>query len=122
MAFRVTNEAFEYAAHSVYEQLPEELTRAMNNIQIFIEDTPEAELSEDPHGLTFGYYDGTPLTERGENEIGQLPDRIVLFKNTFEETCSNWTDIVRELHITFVHEIGHHLGFSEAELHELGWG
>ncbi|PWI27412.1 metallopeptidase family protein [Pseudoglutamicibacter cumminsii] len=122
MAFRVTTEAFEYAAHSVYEQLPRELTAAMNNIHIFIEEEPEPGFGEHPDTLTYGYYDGTPLTERGEDEMGQLPDRIVLFKSTFEETCANWTEIVRELHITFVHEIAHHLGFEEDELHELGWG
>jgi predicted Zn-dependent protease with MMP-like domain len=113
---------FEFAASEVFRLLPAELTDPLDNVQIFVEERYEPGPGEAPDTQLFGYYDGYALTERGRDEVGQLPDRIVLFKETFEDECSDWAGVIKELRITLVHEIGHHLGLDEKRLHELGLG
>ncbi|WP_394160406.1 metallopeptidase family protein [Galactobacter valiniphilus] len=122
MPFRVSADAFHLAATEAFKLLPRELLEPLDNVQIFVEPFYEPLPHEHPDTQLFGYYDGVALTERGIDEIGRLPDRIVLFQETFEEECEDWAGIVRELRITLVHEIAHHLGLSEERIHELGWG
>ncbi|RKW69570.1 metallopeptidase family protein [Galactobacter caseinivorans] len=122
MPFRVSTDAFHLAATEAFRLLPPALLEPLDNVQIFIEEAYEPLPHEHPDTQLFGYYDGVALTERGIDEMGRLPDRIVLFKATFEQACQNWTDMVRELRITLVHEIAHHIGLDERRIHELGWG
>ncbi|MGO1319896.1 MAG: metallopeptidase family protein [Galactobacter sp.] len=122
MPFQISTDLFEYAATEAFRLLPAELTAPLDNVQIFVEDRYDPAPWEHPDTQLFGYYDGFALTERGRDEAGQLPDRIVLFKETFEHECNGWPEVVKELRITLVHEIGHHLGIGEERLHELGWG
>lgn len=119
---QIAADTFELAAAEVLRLLPAELTAPLDNVRIFVEERYEPAPGEPPGTELFGYYDGFALTERGRDEAGQLPDRIVLFRSTFEHACDDWADVVKELRITLVHEIGHHLGLDEARLHELGWG
>ena len=122
MPFRVSADAFHLAATEVFRLLPQELTAPLDNVTIFVEPRYEPLPWEEPDTQLFGYYDGVSLPERGAESAGLLPDRIVLFQETFEEECEDWSGIVKELRITLVHEIAHHLGVSEERLHELGWG
>lgn len=122
MTFRVSTDAFHFAATEAFRLLPPALLEPLDNVQIFIEDAYQPLPHEHPATQLFGYYDGVALTERGIDEVGRLPDRIVLFKETFEQECNNWTDMVRELRVTLVHEISHHIGLGERRIHELGWG
>lgn len=36
--------------------------------------------------------------------------------------CESEDEVVEEILITVLHEIGHHFGIDDARLHELGWG
>lgn len=122
MSFKVSQDAFHLAATEAFKLLPAQLVAPLDNVQIFVEQRYEPLPHEHPDTQLFGYYDGVALTERGGDEMGRLPDRIVLFQETFEAECNDWAGIVRELRITLVHEIAHHLGLSEERIHELGWG
>lgn len=122
MPFRVSSDAFHLAATEAYKLLPPALLAPLDNVTIFVEERYEPLPHEHPDTQLFGYYDGVALTERGVDEFGRLPDRIVLFKETFEDECSDWAGIVKELRITLVHEIAHHIGLDERRIHELGWG
>jgi len=122
MPFRVSADAFHLAASEAFRLLPEELTAPLDNVMIFVEPRYEPLPHEHPDTQLFGYYDGVSLPERALDAAAQFPDRIVLFQETFEDECEDWAGIVRELRITLVHEIAHHLGLDEARIHELGWG
>ena len=74
---------------------------------------------EDPELL--GLYEGIPLTERGDSYFGVLPDRISIYRLALCEMCDDEEDLVEEIRITVVHEIAHHMGIDDEELHELGW-
>ena len=113
----VTAEEFDTAVGEALDGVPQQLTRLMDNVAVFVEDEPPA---EDPDLL--GWYDGTPLTERGWSYAGVLPDRIVVFRGPLTRMCASRDELVDEVRITVVHEIAHHFGIDDKRLHELGYG
>ncbi|HUR01443.1 MAG TPA: metallopeptidase family protein, partial [Nonomuraea sp.] len=48
-------------------------------------------------------------------------DRIEIYRNPICQICDTEDDVVDEVRITVVHEVGHHFGIDDARLHELGW-
>ena len=50
-----------------------------------------------------------------------LPDRITIFRNPILAMCGSEEQVVREVHITVVHEIAHHFGIDDERLHDLGY-
>ncbi|WP_328299596.1 metallopeptidase family protein [Streptomyces sp. NBC_00435] len=113
----MTRDAFEELVAEALDSIPEELTRVMDNVAVFVEDEPAA---DDPELL--GLYEGTPLTERGEWYAGVLPDRISIYMGPTLRMCGSTEEVVREVAVTVVHEIAHHFGIDDERLHELGWG
>jgi predicted Zn-dependent protease with MMP-like domain len=49
-----------------------------------------------------------------------VPNKITLFSNALLEDFPDPADLEREVRITVVHELAHHLGIPEERLHELG--
>ena len=98
------------------DSLPPELSEAMSNVEIVVED----ENSEDPN--IFGLYLGIPLTERGGEYAGALPDKIAVYRLPLEDEFGDDPErLVEEIRITVLHEIAHHFGIDEDRLAELGW-
>jgi len=98
------------------DSLPPELREAMSNVEIVLED----ENLEDPD--IFGLYLGIPLTERGGDYAGALPDKIAVYRLPLEDEFGDDPErLVEEIRITVLHEIAHHFGIDEDRLAELGW-
>ena len=108
---------FEELVRQALDDIPDELASVVDNCVVLVEDYPPP---DDPHLL--GLYDGVPLTERGETYAGVLPDRILIYRKPILAFCTSVEEVVREVHITVVHEIAHHFGIDDARLHELGYG
>ncbi|MER7070786.1 metallopeptidase family protein [Terrabacter sp. NPDC000476] len=114
----LSDAAFEDAVSRALDSIPAELARAMDNVVVLVEAEPPA---DDPDLL--GVYDGTPLTERdGWWGAGSLPDRITIFSGPLRRMCADAEELEHEIAVTVVHEIAHHFGIDDAQLHELGWG
>ena len=64
-----------------------------------------------------GLYEGIPLTARGSWYVAAMPDRIRIFRIPILQMCSTQADVVREVYITVVHEVGHHFGIDDDRLH-----
>jgi predicted Zn-dependent protease with MMP-like domain len=107
---------FAELVEDAFAGIPDELTAMLDNVVLFIEDDPPA---DDP-GL-LGWYDGVALTERGFGYGGELPDRIVVVRNSTLAVCDTEDDVVREVGITVAHEIAHHFGIDDDRLHDLGY-
>ena len=112
----MNRERFEELVAEALDAVPAELSALIDNCVILVEDEPPA---DDPDLL--GLYDGTPLTERGEQYAGVLPDRITIFRNPTLDMCFSEEEVVSEVNITVVHEIAHHFGIDDDRLHELGY-
>jgi predicted Zn-dependent protease with MMP-like domain len=69
-----------------------------------------------------GLYVGVPLEEKGpELAPTALPDRILIFRENLCGMCTSRDELVDEIRITVLHEIGHHFGLDEDRLAELGY-
>ena len=97
---------------------------SLGDIVLLIEDFADEEtLSamgiEDPFDLT-GIYEGTPLTERSVEQSGRMPDRIRLFRRPILDEWASGEDTLEHLvaHV-LIHEVGHHFGLSDDDMHAL---
>jgi len=89
-------------------------------IEEFADDATLASLDiEHPYDLT-GLYEGRPLTERSIDHSGGMPDRVTLYRIPI---LVEWIEggerldwLVRHV---LIHEIGHHFGFSDDDMHAL---
>ena len=106
---------FEELVGEALDELPPALARLMDNVAIFVED--EAPGDEE----LLGIYEGIALTERDRYGFGELPDRIVLFREPLLAVCDDLAELRDEIHVTLVHEIAHYYGIDDEELHRLGW-
>jgi len=109
--------AFEELVIDELDQLPDEMVDGLDNLVFVVEDRPE-----DGSLDLLGLYDGVAVTERGQYGFGELPDRIILYREPLLAVAEGDLDELREqVHITLVHEIAHYYGIDDEELHRLGW-
>ena len=109
----VSRERFEELVDDALDQIPDEFVALVHNLVVLVEEEPPA-----GEGDLLGLYVGSTL---GLDATGHLPDRIFFFRRPLMAYCETETDLVREVRVTVVHELGHHFGISDARLHELGW-
>lgn len=108
---------FERLVVDELDLLPDDMVDGLDNVIFVVEDRPEDGTLD-----TLGLYDGVALTERGQYGFGEMPDRIVLYREPLLAICDTFDDLHDEIHITLVHEIAHFYGIDDDRLHELGWG
>jgi predicted Zn-dependent protease with MMP-like domain len=113
----VSPERFEQLVAAAIDVIPPDLARHMENVAVVIEDVPP-----DDHPDVLGLYEGIPLTARDTWYIAAMPDRIRIFRIPILRMCASQAEVVREVYITVVHEVGHHFGIDDERLHELGVG
>ncbi|WP_310962099.1 metallopeptidase family protein [Nocardioides terrisoli] len=113
----VTADEFERLVADALDSMPVELSRLIDNCVVLVEAEPP---SHDPHLL--GLYDGIPLTERTSSYTFVPPDRILIFRGPLARMCQDRDQLVEEVRITVVHEVAHHFGLDDAQLHAWGWG
>ena len=114
---RIPDDEFERMVGEVFDALPDDMVRPVENVAILIEDQPAG-----ARPRLFGLYSGRPLTSRSVYGFGELPDRIVLFREPLLAVCDDLEHVKDEIHVTLVHEIAHFYGIDDDELHRLGWG
>ena len=108
--------AFEALVVDELDELPDEMVDGLENVVFVVEDRPE-----DGSLDLLGLYDGVALTERGTYGFGELPDRIILYREPHLAVVDTEDELRDEIHVTLVHEIAHFYGIDDAQLHELGW-
>lgn len=113
----LTDDAFDVLVADALDRIPEGLARLMDNVVVLVEAEPPA---EDPELL--GLYVGTPLTERGSEYTFHAPDQVFIFRGPLLRMCLDLEELAEEIEITVVHEIAHHFGIDDDQLHDLGWG
>ena len=107
---------FEQLVIGELDALPDEMLDGLDNVVFVVEDRPE-----DGSLDLLGLYDGVALTERGQYGFGELPDRIILFREPLLAISQTLDELKDEIHVTLVHEIAHFYGIDDEQLHELGW-
>jgi len=110
-------DTFEQLVIDELDALPDDMIDGLDNVVFVTEDRPE-----DGSLDLLGLYDGVALTERGQYGFGELPDRIILYREPLLTICETLDELKDEIHVTLVHEIAHFYGINDEQLHELGWG
>lgn len=108
--------AFEELVIDELDQLPDEMVEGLDNVVFVVEDRPEDGTLD-----LLGLYDGLALTERTQYGMGELPDRIVVYREPHLAQCEDEAELRDEIHTTLVHEIAHFYGLDDRQLHEMGW-
>ncbi len=115
---------FERLVADAVSALPRQARDAMRNVDIVIERRPRhkksGEVGIKRDEVLLGLYEGIPLINRDSGYFGALPDKITIFQQPIEAfadgNAEKMMDLVREV---VWHEIGHHFGLSDPELHAL---
>ena len=116
MSVELTAEEFEKVVIEELDALPDEMVDGLDNLVFVTEDRPE-----DGSLDLLGLYEGIALTERDRYGFGELPDRIVLYREPLLSISDDLDELRDEIHVTLVHEIAHFYGIDDDELHRLGW-
>lgn len=105
---------FESLVGEAIDLIPDDLFALIDNVVFFVED--EGEFPD-----LLGLYEGLPLTERDGYGIGEMPDRIFIYRNAICAMCESEEEVIDEVITTVVHEVAHHFGIDDDRLHDLGW-
>jgi predicted Zn-dependent protease with MMP-like domain len=125
---------FERIVVRALDGLPPDVVAMLDNVEVIVEDEPSAaqlalgrgypeqpaRTMEGDEETLFGLYEGVPLTRRGSDYHLVPPDRITIFRGPLERAFQSPQAIAREVRVTVMHELGHHLGFEEERLAALG--
>jgi predicted Zn-dependent protease with MMP-like domain/soluble cytochrome b562 len=121
---RLTRRAFDLAVRKAIDHLPADFRKRMEDegVEIFVKDLPDPE--EHPESglgpLILGAFDGHSLTERRESDPWtQIPPRICLYQMNIERIARSRDELVKEIEVTIVHEVGHYFGLEDDDLERL---
>jgi predicted Zn-dependent protease with MMP-like domain len=123
MAYRTTRKHFEALARKALEALPAEFKRRMTNVSIVVKDHPTRDDAREagvPRDELLGLFHGVAHAEQDLffDLPPSLPDRIVLYQRNIEAQCSSEDELVDEIRLTLLHEVGHYFGLSEEDLEQ----
>ena len=109
-------------AEAALADLPEPFRGAVAGVVIRVADFPDA-ATERQMGLAspfelLGLYHGVSIDQKSAAATPQDVDQVFLYRRPildyWAEGGESLTDIVRHV---LIHEIGHHLGYSDADMH-----
>jgi predicted Zn-dependent protease with MMP-like domain len=114
----------ERLAEAAIARMPAAFRRHLDGVVLRIDDWPAEEVLdqlgvEDSLDLT-GLYTGRPIGEQSSLVSGELPAMIHLYRlpllHEWAETGVGLGELVAHV---IVHEVGHHFGFSDADMHAI---
>lgn len=124
MTHPVSTAEMEALAQRVLNDLPEPFRRHCTDIVLRVEDfaTPEqlASVGLFDRWELSGLYEGRPVPDQSVWESGEMPPRVWLFRMPLmAEMRTTRVTLEALVRHVVIHEVGHHFGFSDAEMHAL---
>ena len=105
---------FEHVIRDTLDSLPDDLRNALSNVEIVVEEEPP------PGERLLGLYQGVPLTRRGLNYSGALPDKITIYRGPLERLYGHDEALLlTQIRRVVLHEVAHHFGISDERLVEI---
>ena len=112
---------FDAIVARAFEELPEVYRDACRGLAVRTEPQASDEVLAslevtNPHDL-LGLYHGINLTQKSVSDLPSLPDKVILYRDPImayaRSTGRSLNEVVTHV---LVHEIGHHFGFSDADM------
>lgn len=119
-----TDADIEAIAMATLDGLPSPFRESLSDIVLRVEpvanpDTARSLGLRHPMQLS-GLYSGVPLNQQSVTQSGTLPERITLYSRPilaeWQSTRFSLQQIVSHI---VIHEVGHHFGFSDEDMHAL---
>ncbi len=110
---KLSHKEFESLVAKALASIPKDFRNFLENVAVMIEDEPPEDMPD-----VMGLYEGVPLVERSIDD-SLLPDSITLYKGPIKRTCRTSAEIVAEVRLTVLHEVGHFFGLEESQLEQL---
>ena len=117
-------EEFEALATAAFRRLPERFRTLCEDVVIRVEDFPTDEVL-DGMGLEsefdlLGLFHGVGLPFRSESAPTQMPNMIWLYRRPILDYWAEHDETLEAIvtHV-LVHEIGHHFGLSDGDMHAI---
>ncbi len=125
LARRARKQRFYNIVRRSLASLPVEIQNMLDNVAIVIEDEPGPAHRDDIRAQSddeemFGLYQGIPRSDRDSGYSMVTPDQITIFAGPLERACRTQSELIEQVRITVLHELGHHLGFDEDGLDAMG--
>ncbi len=116
--------AIEAIARRTLDRLPSPFAESLGDIVLLIEEVANPDTARrlglrHPMQLS-GLYEGVPLNRQSVQQSGMLPERVTLYRRPIIAEWQRTRFSLEQLvsHIV-IHEIGHHFGFSDDDIHAL---
>ncbi len=113
--------AFDEAVEDALRSLPEPVRRYLSNVAITVEDVPtddDLRASDPPLSpAILGLFRGAPYGHKASMDPwSHFPSSIVLYQRNLERFARSRKDLIEQIGVTLLHEVGHFLGLDEDEL------
>ena len=111
----------EALAADAYARLPENFRKLCEDLVIQVDDFPGEDVLDSMHCETefdlLGLFQGVGLPFQSQEQTGQLPNMIWLYRRPILDYWSEHEDTLGAIvtHV-LVHEIGHHFGLSDGDM------
>ena len=108
-------------AREAFEAIPDELrvhaAEVIIRVVEFADDDTVREMGlASPFELS-GLYSGVPVGDKSASATPSNVDMIMLYRRALlDEWCETGEDLTRLIRHVLIHEIGHHFGFSDADM------
>ena len=111
----------EATAHEIFERLPKGFHDLCEGVIIRVDDFPTDEVLDEMKAESefdlLGLFQGVGLALRGDEQSGQLPNMIWIYRRPILDYWADHHDNLGAIvtHV-LVHEIGHHFGLSDEDM------
>jgi predicted Zn-dependent protease with MMP-like domain len=123
---------FDEQVELVLAEVPQEIHDFMKDVPMIVEDYPSREVMRrmrirHPAHL-YGLYTGIPLIKRSVNDWGVPSDVVYIYrlgllsKSRTRDGGFDRKKLFEEIRRTILHEYGHHVGLTERDLRDRGYG
>jgi predicted Zn-dependent protease with MMP-like domain len=123
--YKLTRREFRQIVRQVMDNLPEQISKFLDNVVIDVEDEPDERILREM-GFTedeiaagesmYGLFAPLPLLMPDGVDSLDHPHRILIFQRPLEEDFPDPQRLRIEIRKTVIHELAHHFGWTDRDL------